>query len=270
MRVQSLPSLPRRRSAVQVQRSVLLALVIRELRARVEGRWFGLLWMMFEPLAHILIILALFGFRHHVVMANVELPVFLLTGLLPFFIFRNLARRLPAAISGNRGLYAYRQVKPIDAVAARAVVEVGLYSAVYVAALMLLGWLGYHFLPYSPLELMGVSAVLLVLGLGSGLVFGVLSHNRPRVQSIIGLAFLPLYLISGVIFPLHTLPMEVREWLLWNPVLHLIELSRAYFIEGYQPLDGVGVAYPAGCSLVALSLGLSLYRLYRHRLIAQV
>ncbi|MCW5666899.1 MAG: ABC transporter permease [Piscinibacter sp.] len=268
MRVQSLPTLPRRRTPVQVQRSVLLALVIRELRARVEGRWLGLLWMMFEPLAHILIILALFGFRRHAVATTVELPVFLLTGLLPFFIFRNLARRLPAAISGNRGLYAYRQVKPIDAVAARAVVEIGLYSAVYLSALALLGWLGYHFLPHAPLELMVVSAVLLALGLGLGLVFGVLSHNRPRVQSIIGLAFLPLYLISGVIFPLHSLPPDVRSWLLWNPVLHLIELSRFHFIDSYQPIPGVGLAYPAAFALLALSLGLSLYRLHRHRLIA--
>lgn len=268
MRVQSLPTLPRRRTPVQVQRSVLLALVIRELRARVEGRWLGLLWMMFEPLAHILIILALFGFRRHASAADVEFPVFLLTGLLPFFIFRNLARRLPAAITGNRGLYAYRQVKPIDAVVARAAVEVGLYSAVYLAALALLGWLGYAFLPHAPLELMVVSAALLALGMGLGLVFGVLSHNRPRVQSVIGLAFLPLYLISGVIFPLHSLPPDVRSWLLWNPVLHLIELSRFHFIDSYQPIPGVGLAYPAAFALLALSLGLSLYRLHRHRLTA--
>lgn len=268
MLIQNLPAAPRQRSAVQVQRSVLLALVIRELRARVEGRWLGLLWMMFEPLAHVLMILALFGFRRHATSPNIEFPVFLLTGLLPFFIFRNLARRLPAAISSNRGLYAYRQVKPIDALVARAAVEVGLYSAVYVCALALLGWLGFHFLPHAPLELMLISSVLLILGLGLGLVFAVASHNRPRVQSVIGLAFLPLYLLSGVIFPLHTLPPGVREWLLWNPVLHLIELSRANFIAAYQPIPGVQAAYPAICGLVALALGLLLYRLYRHRLVA--
>lgn len=268
MLIQNLPAAPRQRSAVQVQRSVLLALVIRELRARVEGRWLGLLWMMFEPLAHVLMILALFGFRRHATSPNIEFPVFLLTGLLPFFIFRNLARRLPAAISSNRGLYAYRQVKPIDALVARAAVEVGLYSAVYLCALALLGWLGYSFLPHAPLELILISIALIVLGLGLGLVFAVVSHDRPRVQSVIGLAFLPLYLLSGVIFPLHTLPPDVREWLLWNPVLHLIELSRAHFIATYQALPGVEAAYPAGCALIALALGLGLYRVYRHQLVA--
>jgi len=268
MQLQSLPATPRKRSTLRIQRAVLVALVIRELRSRVEGRWLGLLWMLFEPLAHVMVILALFGFRHHATSPNVELPVFLVTGLLPFFVFRNLARRLPAAISSNRGLYAYRQVKPFDALIARAIVEVGLYGAVYATALMLLGWLGYHWLPQAPLELIVVGFLLVTFGVGLGLVFAVAAHNRPRVQTVIGFAFLPLYLLSGVIFPVHTLSPDVRAWLLWNPVLHLIELARTYFIAAYQPLEGINLGYPAAWTLAASALGMSLYRVYRHRLVS--
>jgi capsular polysaccharide transport system permease protein len=257
------------RSALKIQRDVLLALVIRDLRARVEGRWLGLLWMLVEPLAHVMIILALFGYRTHVVSANVEMPVFLVIGLMPFFMFRNLARRLPAAIAAHRGLYAYRQVKPMDGLVARAIVEVGLSSAVYLCALAVLGWLGYHWQPVAPLELLGVSAVLLALGFGLGLVFSVAAHERPRVQAAINLAFLPLYLLSGVIFSVGVLPESVRAWLLWNPVLHLIELGRACFIPQHRVMEGVSLAYPAACALVAVALGLSLFRVYRHRLLAR-
>jgi capsular polysaccharide transport system permease protein len=268
MELQSLPPTPKKRDALQIQRAVLFALVVRELRARVQGRWLGLLWMVFEPLAHVLLILALFGFRHRVVSPNVELPVFLVTGLLPFFVFRNLARRLPQTVSANRGLFSYRQVKPIDALAGRAIVEIGLYGVVYVAALGLLGWLGFHAVPHAPIELIGVSGVLLTLGMGLGLVFAVLVHDRPRVQAVVNLAFLPLYLLSGVIFPLHTLPPGIREWLLWNPVLHLIELSRMYFIPHYTMLPGVSLGYAAGFALVSAALGMSMYRLYRHEFVA--
>ena len=265
----SLPSIaPRRRSPLQVQRAVIIALVIRELRSRVEGRWLSLLWMLFEPLAHVMVILAVFGFRHHVVSVNTEFPVFLVTGLLPFFIFRNLARRLPKAISSNRGLYSYRQVKPIDALVARAAVEIALWSAVALAALSLLGWIGYHWLPVAPLELLGVLAVLLALGIGLGLLFSVLAHNRPKVETVIGMLFLPLYLLSGVIFPLHTLSPDVRAWLLWNPVLHLIELGRLYFIPNFQPLLGINIAYPAAFTLVVAALALSMYRVGRHELVS--
>lgn len=268
MHVADLPATPRKRSPSRVQRAVIVALVIRELRARVQGRWIGLLWMLFEPLAHVLVILALFGFRHHVASATVEFPVFLVTGLLPFFVFRNLARRLPNAVSSNRALYAYRQVKPIDAMIARAVVEIGLYGAVYLVALLLLGWLGYHWLPVEPLELLVVSVVLLALGAGLGLLFSLLAHNRPKVESMIGVTFMPLYILSGVIFPLHSLPPGIREWLLWNPVLHLIDLSRHHFIPNAHPLPGVNLAYPAGFAVIVAALALSLYRIYRHELVS--
>lgn len=269
MTVQSLPTLTRKRTAVQIQLSVLQALVIRELRARVEGRWLGLLWMLFEPLANLMVVLTLYGFRVHATSLNVELPVFLITGMLPYFMFRNLARRLPAAITGNRGLYAYRQVKPIDALMARAIVEIGLSSAVYVCALGIFGWMGYHWLPVAPLELIGVSAVLLALGGGLGLLFSVLMHNRPKVKSVINLFFFPLYILSGVLFPVRFVPPEYQQWLLWNPVLHLIDMERTYFIPQHQSVDGVNIAYPSACALVVAWLGLSLYRLHRHQLVAK-
>jgi capsular polysaccharide transport system permease protein len=258
-----------RRSPQKIQRDVVLALVIRELRSRVEGRWLGLLWMLLEPLAHVLLILALFGFRQHASSPNVELPVFLVTGLLPFFMFRNLARKLPNAIPANRGLYAYRQVKPFDALVASGIVEIGLSSAVYLTALMVLGWLGYHWLPVRPLELLVVSVVLLAFGIGLGLVFSVAAHERQRVKNVINMAFLPLYLLSGVILPANAFPLQVREWLLWNPVLHLLELGRSYYIPLYRPMDGVNLAYPAAVSLVTVALGLSLYRLYRFQLVTR-
>jgi capsular polysaccharide transport system permease protein len=268
MLLNSLPRTPSRRSPQRIQRAVLLALVIRELRVRVEGRWLGLLWMLIEPLAHVLLILALVGFRQHAVSATVEFPVFLVTGMLPFFLFRNLMRRLPSAVNASRGLFSYRQVKPIDAMTARCIVEIGLYSAVYVSALALLGWLGYTWLPHSPLELMGVGAVLVTLGSGMGLFLSILVHNRPKVQTMIGWIFYPLYFASGVIFPVQALPPDVREWLLWNPVLHLIELFRKYFIANYQALEGVNLLYPTGCALLIAALALSMYRVYHHRLIA--
>lgn len=257
----------RKRSPWEVQRAVIFALVLRELRTRVGGRWLGMLWMLFEPLAHVLLMVTLFGFLGRTVSPYIEYPVFLVTGLVPFFIFRNLALRLSDSISANRGLFSYRQVKPIDTLVSRAVVELGLYGAVYVVTLGLLGWLGYHWLPYRPLEVMIVSGVLLVFGASLGLLFAVLTHERPKLRSLISLMFLPLYFASGVIFSIHILPLQFRQWLLWNPVLHLIELSRHNFIPAHQVLQGVNLAYPLSVTLVVAALSLSLYRLNRLNLL---
>lgn len=269
MSVLPAPMKTRKRHPLQIQRAVLLALFIRELRTRIEGRWIGAIWMLFEPLAHAMFILTLFGFIRRAATTTTEFPVFLITGLLPFFIFRNVTLRLADAIGANRGLFSYRQVKPIDTLLARALVETLLYSAVYLITLAGLGWVGFHWLPWAPLELMGVMLMLVLLGMSLGLVLAVVTFDRPKARSIVGLMFLPMYIGSGVIFPVHNLPGEVQQYLLWNPVLHLIESSRGYFIDSYRPLAGVNLRYPLEVILILAALGMSLYRVNRQQLIAQ-
>ncbi|MBN4841725.1 kpsM protein, partial [Citrobacter braakii] len=83
-----------KRSPWEVQRSVVFALFIRELKTRFGGRWIGAFWVLLEPLAHVLMLLMIFGFVQHRVLAGVEYSVFLLVGLVPFFMFKNLVVRL--------------------------------------------------------------------------------------------------------------------------------------------------------------------------------
>lgn len=261
-------SFPHKRSPWQVQRAVWFALFLRELKTRFGGRWLGVFWVLLEPLAHILILMLLFGFIQHRVVPGVEFAMFLLVGLVPFFMFKSLALRGMEAVDSNRGLFGYRQVKPIDPLVSRAMLEVSLYSMVYLIMLGAMGWVGFAVVPARPLELMGVSAALLVLGFGLGLVFAVATNDLPNVRSFIRISFMPLYLMSGIIFPVNALPPQVLPWLLWNPILHAVEVSRGHFFPQYHVVQGISGAYVAAWAVGTLVLGLSLYRVRRHRLLA--
>jgi capsular polysaccharide transport system permease protein len=263
-------SRPARRSAWEVQRAVLFALFLRELKTRLGGRWMGVFWLLLEPVAHIAVMTTLFSLAHRATLPSIDYPVFLITGLIPFFLFRGLVTRLMEAIDANRGLFAYRQVKPIDTVIARALLEIALQSTVYLIALATLGWLGFDFLPARALELCGVSAVLVLLGASLGLFFGVATNEVPQARAIVRISLLPLYFISGVIFPVHAIPPQYLSLLQLNPVLHLIELSRACFFPQYHVLAGINLAYPAALALFSTFLALVLYRLRRQRLASVV
>ena len=258
----------RKRSPWEIQRAVIFALFIRELKTRLGGRWLGVFWVLLEPMAHVALMTAIFGVLHSATMPSIEYPVFLITGMMPFFIFKGLVLRLMEAIDSNRGLFGYRQVKPMDTLLSRAMLEIALQSAVYFTALCALGWLGFHFLPVMPLELMAVSAVLIVFGVALGVLFAVATNEVPQARAVIRIATMPLYFISGVIFPIHAVPANFLPLLLVNPVLHLVELSRASFFPQYHVLPGINLAYPAGVALVFACLALSLYRVRRERLIA--
>lgn len=262
------PELPRKRTAWEIQRAVLFALVLREMKQRVGGQWIGAIWTVFEPLAHTMVMLTILGFVRGRLIPGVEYPVFLVTGLIPYFYFQHLTMRLMDGIEANRGVYAYRQVKPIDALLSRAVVETLMNLLVYALTLGILAWLGFHVLPALPLELISVHILIGLLGLSTGLLAAVVAHDRPRVKSFIRISFMPLYFITGVIFPIHLLPREYLDGLIWNPMLHLVELSRQSFMPQYQPLAGVNLLYPLGCTLLILTIGLAQYRIKRLRLIA--
>jgi capsular polysaccharide transport system permease protein len=185
----------------------------------------------------------------------------------PFFLFQNMSTRLMDGISANRGLFAYRQVKPIDTLAARAGVELLMNLLVYVLTLGLLGWLGFHVLPAGPLEALLVHAVMFFIGLGFGVFSAVISHDRPRLRSFIRILMFPLYIMSGILFPIHLAPPELLVWLLFNPLLHLVELSRHAFIPQYQVLDQVTLLYPVLWALGLGALAMLAYRADRLRLV---
>ncbi|MDB5818826.1 MAG: kpsM protein, partial [Rhizobacter sp.] len=85
---------------------------------------------------------------------------------------------------------------------------------------------------------------------------------------LVTLMFFPLYLVSGVVLPIHALPDAALDYLTWNPVLHALEISRGLFFTGYQPLPQASSAFVVECALVSLAIGLSLYRVRRQRLLA--
>ena len=103
----SVPPLPRARAEHlrgpwQVQRSVLFALVLREMKARVGGQWVGAIWTLIEPLAHVLMMMALYSaISGSGALPGLEFPVFLATGLIPFSLFQNLSNRLAPGASAR-------------------------------------------------------------------------------------------------------------------------------------------------------------------------
>lgn len=258
----------RRRSAWDVQREVLFALIIREASARVGGQWVGAIWTLIEPLAHTMILVTLYSMVLKQDSPGREYPVFYVTGMIPFMLYQSLSNRLMDGLESNRGLFAYRQVKPIDVLLARAVVEAGMTLIVYAFCMSILAWLDFHVVPADPLAVIAVNAILLAFGTGYGVLTSVLTHERPRLRSMFRMLAMPLYLASGVMFPIDTLPKSLLDPLLWNPLLHLVELSRHAFIAAYIPADGIHLLYPLQFSLAVLTAGLALYWSKRHQLIA--
>ncbi|MEN4907326.1 ABC transporter permease [Rahnella bonaserana] len=247
------------RSGLEVQKAAVKALFLREIKTRFGKYRLGYLWAALEPMAHLLILLAVFGYVMHRTMPDISFPVFLINGIIPYFVFSSISTRSIGAIEANQGLFNYRPVKPIDTIIARTILETVIYAIVYVLLMAILGLIGEDFEIINILNLFLVWVLLVLFSFGVGLVFMVVGKTFPETEKFLPIILKPLYFVSCIMFSLHSIPKEYWPYLLWNPIVHIVELSRQSLVPGYYS-DGVSINYLAYCSLTILFIGLALYK----------
>ncbi|TGV05381.1 sugar ABC transporter permease, partial [Alcaligenaceae bacterium 429] len=120
-----------KRSAFAITKAVIFALVLREMQTRFGSRRMGAFWLMFEPIASIAVMMVIFTVIRARQVPGMDFPIFLLTGIVPFMLMRNIALKLMDSVEANRALFAYRNITIFDTYIARVMVECAIMSCVY-------------------------------------------------------------------------------------------------------------------------------------------
>ncbi|PJF20533.1 MAG: phosphate ABC transporter permease, partial [Phototrophicales bacterium] len=152
------------RSSLVVTRDVIFALYLRELKARFGLYRLGLAWALLEPVAVIAILSTIKSMWFGDSVQGIEYPIFFMLGFMGYQIFNKLTNQAAASINANRGLFNFRQVRPIDAIASRVLLEVVI--DVFVFGFLALGflWLGFDMQVHNPLLFLAVVFNLILLG----------------------------------------------------------------------------------------------------------
>jgi capsular polysaccharide transport system permease protein len=107
------------RTPLEIQKAVVFALFIRELKTRFGKYRLGYVWAVLEPMAHVIVLSIIWSVMGRKEFDGIPLPLFLATGIVPFLFFQKTTAQCMHAIEANRGLFNYRQVRPIDPVLSR-------------------------------------------------------------------------------------------------------------------------------------------------------
>jgi capsular polysaccharide transport system permease protein len=257
------------RSELSVATSVWKALLLREASARLLALRGGWIWLLAEPAVHVIILMLLFGVVKKRYVAGANVQTFVLTGVLSFFLVRNVARKGAEAINANTALFSYRQVRPVDTVLVRGVLEACLMALVALLLLVACAFVGIPVLPHDPLRILIAAGLLWALGAGLGLCLSVAGTLVPELGRVAALAFTPLYFVSAVMFPVEAVPPQVRPYLLINPIVHGIEAIRIGFFENYQSDGRISLFYLFFGAVTSVFAGLALHARYARRLVAQ-
>ena len=257
------------RSSLQVTMSVWRALFIRESLGRIlssRGAWF---WLLAEPVFNISYLYVLFTIIRVHTIGGIDAGVWIIVGMLAFFMFRRTSIQMMNAVSANQSLFAYRQVKPIDAVIVRGLLEAGIMLVVSAVVLAGAALLGRDVIPLDPLMVLEGLLGCWLLGVGMGLIMSVVGVLIPEVEKVLNMAMMPLYFISGVMYSMGAVPPPFRGILMWNPVAQGLEMVRQGYSPYYHAAPELNPEYLFAFALVTVFLGLALHRKFALRIITK-
>ncbi|MDR5744495.1 ABC transporter permease [Caballeronia sp. LZ029] len=223
------------RSSWTVMRSVIHALFLREAVTRLSLGRGGWVWIIIEQGEHIVLLVVWHGIIQHHMIPGVNVPLFIGLGLLPYYMMKSTALRGLDAIPANRALFVYRQIKPIDAVIARAILEALIYLVVGTVLILAFALCRVDVSIGHPLQVIGMFVLFWLFGLGLALTLSVAAELVHEVASIARMTFGIVYYASSALYPSSWIPVSWQPVYFLNPVVHAIELMRAGYLGSYRP-----------------------------------
>lgn len=255
----------KKRSRWAVFVDITMGLFSREVKNKFGGYQLGFAWAIFEPIVHI-ITFSLILMNTRVGMEDpMTIPYFVLSGIIPFFLFRSATKGVLSSAKSNRSAFSYPIVQPIHSVFAKLLFETFIYVLSFVVIYCVM-WL---YIAPPPISIDTLEAVMalsgvVLLSLGFGVILMVLREFFKSVEKIINIIFRPLYFLSGIFYTVAVVPEEYHYIFKWNPIFHGIELFREA-VYGTEALYG-SLMYIFMVSLVALCIGMCLYNRYLDKL----
>jgi capsular polysaccharide transport system permease protein len=259
---------PVRRLGWFVTPRTIAALILREMSTTYGRSPGGYAWAVLEPILGIAVLTVVFQIGFAAPALGVSFPLFYATGMLPFLMFNDVAAKIADSLRFSKALMEYPRVTYFDALVARFILN-GMTQAL-VAYLIFTGILMLfetRTILHFPSIFAGF-AMALALGFGVGVVNCYMSTRFSLWQRVWAIGTRPLFIISCIFFVFDTIPQPYRDYLWWNPLVHIVGITRSGFYPFYDAAY-VSAAYVMLISLVLSVLGLLLLNRY-HKDILQL
>lgn len=242
---------------IQQHLRVTAALIVREMSTRFGSKPGGYLWAIFDPVAHVALMTLIFQAIARMPALGLSFPLFFASGYLPFAFYQRMSGFMSGTVKANKALFSYPIVTPFDAIVSRFILQLMTDTLVTIVILVMILELGRVTQPIDIAGMIEAAGAAALLGLGTGTINIVMFARFPLYEQIFSIINRPLFLISGVFFLPESLPNPFRDFLLYNPLVHVIMWFRASIYPEYRG-DVLDKGYVIEFALVCCVLGLLL------------
>lgn len=248
--------------AVWAARTVVWALVVRDVRGRYVGSAFGALWSIAHPLLQLATYTFVFATVLKVKIADVgggDVPfvLYLACGLFPWLAIQEAVTRGTTCLVDNPTLVK-RVVFPVEVLPVQ-LACVAVVHQLIATTLLLALMAGFGFPPRATLVLVPVLLVTqLVLAIGLGWALAALHvYFRDTAQALAVLLPVWFYL-TPILYPPHLVPSFLQPVLALNPLTPLVQAWRDVLLHGVVP-GAAGTAWLGLASVLVFAGGAFLF-----------
>jgi capsular polysaccharide transport system permease protein len=240
--------------SLAIQRRVIYALVLREILTRYGRHNIGFLWLFIEPMLFSVGITILWTYANYS-KGLISVAGFALTGYSSIVVWRNTVNKMTSAASSNKGVLYHQQVKILDLVLARIILEFASVTTSFVILTIAFQQIGLMEMPVDPLTAVMGWFYLLWFVSSVGMVaayLGTVAEFFDRIWHVAIYLTLPF---TGAFSMMAWLPPEAQSILLWSPMVNAVEMLReGYFGAGVKAMYSVQYLVEVNTALTLLGL----------------
>lgn len=249
------------RNFLQVFFAVQKALFLREFSMRFSVGQLGLFWTFAQPFFYVSLFVVIKVFIFKSASDNFDFAVFITLSFVAFHLFQNIIVKSIGSFSANKGLFLYKQVKPIDTIFARLLVEVFIFCVIVILFICIGFYFGYDMNVKNLGMIIFGYLWLMIFTFSIGLSLALASIYMTSIKNIISITMTLLMFASAIFYRIDTLSPELQHILLYNPLVHFMEMLHGYYFYAlddryvdyeYMFLWTIGPLFPALWSYIKL------------------
>jgi ABC-type polysaccharide/polyol phosphate export permease len=254
--------------SLKIQTRVIWALFLREIITRYGRHGLGFLWLFLEPMMFSVGVTILWTVSGMVHMQGNSMPMagFALTGYSAIVLWRNMVNRLANNTTYNKGLLYHPNVRVLDLIFSRGLLEFAACSLSLVLLTLVFWGLGLMELPVDPLKAFIAWALFAWFVFAAGMVAAFLGESSEIFERVVHVILYLALPLTGAFTMVSWMPQAIQKILLLSPLVNGVEMLR----EGYFGMSihaEYSVNYVLVVNLFLTLAGLILIRNIRRQLI---
>jgi lipopolysaccharide transport system permease protein len=245
-------------------RDLVKLFVWRDFIAAYKQTILGPVWLVLNPLISSVLYTIMFGIIANIDMEGVPALLFQLCSMTSWNFFLRNFSATQATFLGNAGIFSKvyfpRLTVPIASVISN-MVQYAILMSIFLVAFAAYKYVLGTNVQMNPLGLVCLPLLLLlssVLGVGLGAIVAAFTTKYRDFGIFIGYAIQVLMYGSAVVYPLSFVQTPYKEWIVYNPVVTLLEGFRYAFLN-IGSLDFGNLLYVSIWAIVAFLIGIVLF-----------